>query len=449
MSESTNRRILLVDDTPSIHEDFRKILEKRDASADAALDGAMAGLLGAAAEAPPPRDAAIGSKFEIESAYQGEEAAALVKARRAEGRPFALAFVDIRMPPGWDGIRTIDEIWKHDTDVQTIVCTAYSDYTWEQMVQRLGRSDRLLVLKKPFDTVEVSQMALALTEKWNIARREADLIGKLTRAEAEARAYAASLETVNHALMTAKAATDMLTEMKSEFLLRLSDEVNHNVKHILGNAVALRKGDGAAAALQSIETIIGTSERLMLTFHETLDVAMLETGRDRFETTSVDPAASLRDLVREDRAGARWKGIEVAVEIAEEVPASVELHARRFRQVVEELLRNAVDHAEGPLLRLACRMDSTHDWQHPQLRIEIAGLGLDVIAAGRGTLFDLFARKPAGGAAASASGIGLALAKRIADAMGWELAVEAQPGGSAAFVLAMDAVGTPAPQAPA
>ena len=77
-----------------------------------------------------------------------------------------MAFVDVRMPPGWDGVETIARIWEVDPELQIVVCTAYSDYSWEEMRAKVGQPDSLLVLKKPFDNIEVQQLAHALTKKW-------------------------------------------------------------------------------------------------------------------------------------------------------------------------------------------------------------------------------------------------------------------------------------------
>jgi len=104
--------------------------------------------------------------FELDSAYQGQDGLALVKAALAEGRPYAVAFVDVRMPPGWDGVETIARIWEVCPDIQIVVCTAYSDYSWEDLRAKVGQPDSLVVLKKPFDNVEVQQLAHALTKKW-------------------------------------------------------------------------------------------------------------------------------------------------------------------------------------------------------------------------------------------------------------------------------------------
>ncbi len=92
----------------------------------------------------------------------------MVKKALEEGRPYAMAFVDVRMPPGWDGVETIARIWEVNPELQIVVCTAYSDYSWEEMRSKVGQPDGLLVLKKPFDNIEVQQLAHALTKKWSL-----------------------------------------------------------------------------------------------------------------------------------------------------------------------------------------------------------------------------------------------------------------------------------------
>jgi len=158
-----NRRILLIDDNESIHQDFRKILNPANAI-KSALASAAAELFG------PGADARVEADFELDSAIQGKQGLEMTRLALAEKRPYAMAFVDLRMPPGWDGIETISRIWSEDPGLQVVICTAYSDYTLDQIVGRLGRTDRLLILKKPFDAIEVLQFADALTEKWRLTR---------------------------------------------------------------------------------------------------------------------------------------------------------------------------------------------------------------------------------------------------------------------------------------
>jgi two-component system cell cycle sensor histidine kinase/response regulator CckA len=164
VSATKNRRILIIDDNHAIHDDFRKILSSPTVAA-AALDVTEAELFGK----PAPQGGTVRQiRYEIDSAYQGQDGVLLVKQALEAGRPYAMAFVDVRMPPGMDGVETTRKIWELDPDLQVVLCTAYSDYSWDEMFEKLGQHDGLLILKKPFDTVEALQMTHALTEKWQL-----------------------------------------------------------------------------------------------------------------------------------------------------------------------------------------------------------------------------------------------------------------------------------------
>jgi two-component system NtrC family sensor kinase len=163
MSEFSNRRILLIDDTPSIHVDFRKSLTPALVQT-LELDQMEAALFGAAVKAAP-------ALFELNSAYGGQEGLDKLKEALQQNRPYALAFVDMRMPEGWDGAKTIEHLWREDPRLQVVVCTAYSDYSWDELLERLQAHDRLLILKKPFDNIEVQQMANTLLTKWTMTER--------------------------------------------------------------------------------------------------------------------------------------------------------------------------------------------------------------------------------------------------------------------------------------
>ena len=157
-----NTRVLVIDDTESIHEDFRKTLSSP--GRDDALAAEAAALFGDDGGSGDSSSAA--NSFVVDSAMQGADGFEKVKRALAEGNPYAIAFVDMRMPPGWDGLQTIEHLWKVDPELQVVICSAYSDYSWQQIIDRLGVNDRLLLLKKPFDTSEVNQLAVALTQKW-------------------------------------------------------------------------------------------------------------------------------------------------------------------------------------------------------------------------------------------------------------------------------------------
>ena len=174
MISSENRRILLVDDLPTIHESFRKILSPTPVTTD--LDADEAILFGHQSTDK------VSVRFEMDSAYQGAEALEKVRASRLAGLPYAMAFIDMRMPPGWDGVETVERLWLEEPRLQIVLCTAYSDYSWTQVLTRLDVRDRLLILKKPFDAIEVYQFANALTTKWQMTEQAAFKMNRLEEA---------------------------------------------------------------------------------------------------------------------------------------------------------------------------------------------------------------------------------------------------------------------------
>ncbi len=172
-TDSLNRRILVVDDNPSIHDDFRRILQLDTESE--ALEKARLALFGDASriQAHEP--------FQVDCTDQGQVALDLVQASNNTGRPYAVAFVDMRMPPGWDGLETIEQLWKADSELQVVICTAYSDQPWGEIRERIGRTDKLLILQKPFNGIEALQLATALCWKWDLANKAVGQLHEMSR----------------------------------------------------------------------------------------------------------------------------------------------------------------------------------------------------------------------------------------------------------------------------
>ena len=153
MTRKTSK-ILVVDDNQAVHEDYRKVLEtQRD---DELLNEMESMLFGGNS---PAQSKIPELNFQIDSAFQGEEGLELVKKSVVDNSPYAVAFIDMRMPPGWNGTTTAKEIWKIDANLPVVICTAYTDHTWEEIISELTQIELLLILKKPFDNIELKQMA--------------------------------------------------------------------------------------------------------------------------------------------------------------------------------------------------------------------------------------------------------------------------------------------------
>lgn len=163
---SRNNRILIVDDNDAIHADFEKIL-REPAAGGSQVDDLAASLFGEVAPTGPQVE------FSLTHALQGQEALDLVLRSQEAAQPYAMAFVDVRMPPGWNGVETVEKLWSHDREIEIVLCTAYSDFSWEEISTRLTQPDRLLILRKPFDPLEVRQLAYGLTSKWFLRRQAA------------------------------------------------------------------------------------------------------------------------------------------------------------------------------------------------------------------------------------------------------------------------------------
>jgi two-component system, cell cycle sensor histidine kinase and response regulator CckA len=171
-------RLLVIDDNPAIHEDFNKIFASPETRETEDLSATEMLLFGAPSSGAFPTPAPPEIGFEMSHALQGQEGLALVEQAVSQGHPYAVAFVDMRMPPGWDGLETAERIFKVDSNIQIVICTAYSDYSWDEIRKRLCRPDGLLILKKPFDVVEVLQIAHNLTRKWELSREIAAFIAE-------------------------------------------------------------------------------------------------------------------------------------------------------------------------------------------------------------------------------------------------------------------------------
>lgn len=237
MGSPENRRILVVDDTALIHEDFRKVLCGFSAD-QARLDELEASIFGKAPSSQRSHQS-IQVNYELDSAFQGQEALEKVRAAAAEGRPYAMIFMDVRMPPGWDGIETTKRIWQEFPDTEVVICTAYMDYSAEDIVREFGITDKLLFLRKPFDPVAISQSALAVTTKWNLAARVRGHIRELEQTVAqrttqllETSKFAALGEMasgvaheINTPLATIQLTTEQLVDMVSKPDLSPSDIV--------------------------------------------------------------------------------------------------------------------------------------------------------------------------------------------------------------------------------
>ena len=156
-------RILVIDDDKRILNSYRKILLGKPLRA-----ATLERMLGEQGTDPFPL------QLSVDFAQQGQEGLAMAREAMEQGMPYALAFVDGRMPPGWDGLETIRHLRALDPSLQVVFSSAYNDYSWARMKEQIGLDEGLLIIRKPFDRIEIQQSTLSLLEKWRL-RREREL----------------------------------------------------------------------------------------------------------------------------------------------------------------------------------------------------------------------------------------------------------------------------------
>ena len=448
-----NRRILVVDDNAAIHADFRKILGAPDAG-DAALDAAEEKLFG--------KQQAVA--FEIDTASQGAEGLKMVERSLAEGRPYAMAFMDYRMPPGWDGIETTKRIWQVCPDLQVVICTAFADCSWDEVLEELNPLDRLLILKKPFDSIEVLQLASALTEKWRLRQESKTQLGNL---EQVVRHRTLELEESQHA------ALNMM-----EDAVRHRERTERALEDLKREVVERKKTEGQLLQAQKMEAIGQLAGGIAHDFNNIIgailgnvDLARMIPPNDpgREECLDAIHSASRRaaDLVKQILAFSRRQEqqrqpMELRMIVREvlkllraTIPAAVVFEAdlaatptvladpSEIHQVAMNLCTNAWHALKGAagVIRVTLaevEVDADLARLHPDLRpgayvrlsVQDTGCGMDAATLAR--IFDpFFTTKPAG----EGTGLGLAVVHGIVKNHDGGIVVESQPGAGTTFQL--------------
>jgi signal transduction histidine kinase/response regulator of citrate/malate metabolism len=425
-----NRRILIVDDNRAIHEDFRKILKPKG-SADL-LAQAEADIFG-----DSPAGASTSTDFQLDSAYQGQEGAELARKAVAAGQPYAMAFVDMRMPPGWDGVETTIKLWEVEPDLQIVICSAYSDYSWEELIEKIGKSDRLVILKKPFDNVEVLQLSLALTEKWHLLQQSRMQLETLQHAVAERTAELRSEISVRKQAEedahVAQQAAEAASRSKSAFLANMSHEIRTPMNGILGMANLLLETDLSTEQRDFAETLRNSSETLMEILNDILDFSKIEAGRLTLETTDFDLWEVVESAIELHAARAAQKKLELVTQIREDVPSLLRGDPLRLRQVLLNLVGNAIKFTSSGEVFLDVSLDR-QDNTTADVRFEIHDTGIGIEKEVLPRLFQAFTQaddsttRRYGG-----TGLGLAISRRIVEAMGGNISVRSTVGQGSVF----------------
>ncbi|MBH0202209.1 MAG: hypothetical protein HP496_07935, partial [Nitrospira sp.] len=320
-------------------------------------------------------------------------------------RPYAVAFVDMRMPPGWDGLETIERMWEVDPEIQAVICTAYTDHSWDDIIRRLGYDDRLLILQKPFSSVEVSQLAASLTTKWNLAR--------------QARQRLEAAEAANVA--------------KSQFLANVSHEVRTPLNGILGMSELVLQTPLNDKQRRYMETLHKSGRALLQVINDILDISKIEAGKLTLEHVAFDLRRLLKEVLDLFSGQAESKGLKLTAVLADNVLSDYEGDPVRIRQILTNLLGNAIKFT--PQGEIALHVGVVEDTVGTTtLRVTVRDTGIGIEPAAQAKLFTPFTQ--ADGSTTrkyGGTGLGLAIVKQLVHLMGGAVGVDSVSGQGSTF----------------
>jgi signal transduction histidine kinase len=409
MSQNVKRRILLVDDEIKILDELRKILCP-DVSGHRDLKELEKRLFGDA-----DNSAADQVEYHVVCCRQGEDAIRQARTARQQGEPFMAAFLDVRMPPGIDGVCVAEEIRKFDRDMEFVIMTGYADYDIAKINQQIEPADKLLYLQKPIHIPEARQLALALTTKWLMNRR---------------------IQGQNKALSDANEKLKEHDRLKSEFVLTVSHELRTPLtifRNILSNALAGVAGKLQPKLRSNLEMADEAVVRLTSIISDFLDISKIDLGKIKLRQEAMPVQTLVGKVTELLRLMTDSKGIDLQVRMPDsDCPVYVDYE--KMAQVLTNLIDNAakfVPEQGGQIsVEVMDRIDS--------VRVCIRDNGPGVPEEDCLRIFDRFEQVEKNlTSQKSGTGLGLAICKELVNMHGGRIWVENIPGSGANFQFSL------------
>ncbi|MBG08430.1 MAG: hypothetical protein CME68_06700 [Halobacteriovoraceae bacterium] len=404
---STKPRILIVDDEPDIQKTIGDILTTDTDDGDDLKDLKQS-LFG-------DENEEIGEEivYDLNYADQGEEAIQLVKKSKEEGNPFSVIFMDIRMPPGIDGIVTSQKIWSIDPRVEIILCSAYSDYTWDQVILKLGVTDKLIILKKPFMPEEISQVALTLSKKWALVNDLEDLVRERTL----------QLEKAN--------------QSKNDFLAKMSHEIRTPMNAIMGFSDILSSLIDEPKQKEYLTAICQSGKSLLRLINDILDISKVEAGQIHLKYSAIDPRRFFEECRGLFIERCQKKELEFDLIIEKDMPSPILLDELRLLQITLNLLGNALKFTNKGKIGIKAGFNKpTSDGQFIDFYFTVFDTGCGIPPESTPKIFDkFFQTKESASQTLGGTGLGLSITKDLIELMNGSITVESKVNSGTSFTI--------------
>jgi signal transduction histidine kinase len=417
------RRILIVDDTKSIHEDFKKTLISP-------VEDDKFNQIEQILFQKKQNKKGIAYQYIIDDAYQGEEAIEMVHKAEKEGFPYSLIFMDVRMPPGIDGVETIDRIWQTYPNIEMVICSAYSDYSWDEILEKFGQTDRLLFVKKPFNIIVIKQLALSLITKWDIAKKNREYM-KLLEKEVEERTK--ELRHLLEEMKVLKEKAEDASRQKSAFLSNMSHEIRSPMNSILGFTDLLTESDlPREVRLKYLSYISSSGNSLLNLINDIIYNAKIEAGVLSIEPEEFDLNSLLREIedkMNLEKSNKNKDSINLELILPENGDMKIIADPERLRQIIINLLTNAIKFTLEGFVTFGYLIEH-NEW----LKFYVKDTGIGIHPDKIDTIFERFGQvdderiKNSKG-----TGLGLSISKNLVELMGGKIWVESEPDKGSTF----------------
>ncbi|MHC4291098.1 MAG: ATP-binding protein [Planctomycetota bacterium] len=407
LNTEPNRRILLVDDEPRILEELEKVLAPTQ-KGSAELSELENRLF---SNSETKQKSTI--VYDVCCCRQGDEAVCKVQEAIEKEEPFAVAFIDIRMPPGPDGVSTAEQIRKLDPNIQIVMMTGYSDFDISEIANRIPPEDKLLYMQKPIHSQEIQQFALALTAKW-----QSDYL----------------LHLQNQKLVESNAYLKEHDRLKSEFVMTVSHELRTPLtifKNILSNAMAGVMGKVPPKLLRNLEMADEAIGRLTSIINDFLDVSKLEVGKMKIHAEVLCVQQTVNELVEMIQFVTDAKNIQLDLLVPEN-ELYINADFEKITRVINNLIENATKFVPEKTGKISIEVEDRGE----RIGINVRDNGPGIHGDDKEKVFDRFVQvEKHVGPGKHGTGLGLAICRDLIQLHSGRIWIEDNPGGGAVFKI--------------